>query len=307
MPKIDLRPTRCAICGTEGNAVEVYPANLEMRSFTPEMFSARRQPDRIHYRIVKCGECGLVRSDPAAGPEMLAELYSRSTLEYHPEIPNLLYTYGRYLAKAERYCGRKGSLLEIGCGNGFFLREALGHGFAEVSGVEPSVAAAEQAGPEIRKRITVGMMREVLFDKNRFDVVCMFQTLDHMQAPAELLDECSRVLKPGGLVLILNHDADSFSARLLGEHSPIIDIEHTFLYSIRTLTRLIESRGFTLKEAGAAINSYSLDYLARLMPMPKALKSAVKRVLEITGLSRRAVSVPLGNMYLIAMKPPAGV
>ena len=54
MPKIDLVPTRCAICGAEGNAVELYPANLDFEAFNPSVFSARRLPDRIHYRMVKC-------------------------------------------------------------------------------------------------------------------------------------------------------------------------------------------------------------------------------------------------------------
>jgi len=305
MPSVNLRPTRCPICATEGNAAELYPANFDMGAFNPEIFSARRLPDRIHYRIVKCAECGLVRSDPVADPETLAKLYSQSTLEYGAEIPNLRLTYGRYLECAARYAARKDALLEIGCGSGFFLEEALSRGYAGVCGVEPSAAAVEKADPAVRPNITVGVMRPGLFDKERFDIICLFQALDHMPEPASLLDEFRRILRPGGLVLILNHNIEAFSAGVLGERSPVIDIEHTFLYGIGTLSRLLESRGFLVKEAGASVNRYSLNYLAHLFPLPSPLKRVVSWSLARSGLGRLPLSVPLGNMYLVAMKPPA--
>ena len=303
MPKVELRPSKCPVCGTEGNAVELYPANFGMEAFNPEVFSARRLPDRVHYRIVRCSGCGLVRSDPAAGPETLSDLYSRSTLEYGAEIPALRATYGRYLAKASRYAGRKGALLEIGCGSGFFLEEALRMGYSEAMGVEPSAAAAEQAVPSVRAGIRVGMMGPGLFENGRFDIACMFQVLDHMPDPAALLDQVRAALRPGGLVLVLNHDVESFSSRLLGEGSPIVDIEHTFLYGVGTLTRLMESRGFSVREAGPALNSYSLNYLARLLPLPAPLKKAAAGALAASGLGRLRMTVPLGNMYLIAQRP----
>ena len=301
MPSVDLRPTRCPICATEGNATELYPANFGMEAFNPGIFSARRAPDRVHYRIVKCDGCGLVRSDPAADPEALAELYSRSTLEYGKEIPGLRRTYGRYLKRAAKYSGRKGALLEIGCGNGFFMEEALLHGYAEVHGVEPSSSAVEKAAPSVRSGIAVGTMRPGMFGRDRFDIVCLFQVLDHMPDPASLLDELRRILRPGGLLLLLNHNIDAFSSRVLGEASPIIDIEHTFLYGEKTLPRLVESRGFSVEEAGHVANSYSLNYMAHLLPMPR-LRRAVAWSFGVSGLGRMQVSVPLGNMYLIAKK-----
>ncbi len=79
---LDLLSTSCAICKTEGNAVELYPANFDMRALNSAVFSARRLPDRIHYRLVKCSTCGLVRSDPVAPPAVLATLYQRSTFTY---------------------------------------------------------------------------------------------------------------------------------------------------------------------------------------------------------------------------------
>ena len=122
MQSVELRNTRCAICGTEGNARELYPANFDLQALNPAVFSARRLPDRVHYRLMKCNACGLVRSDPVAPPELLAQLYHQSTFTYTDEVADLKRTYGRYLARLDSCGARKDALLEIGCGNGFFLQ-----------------------------------------------------------------------------------------------------------------------------------------------------------------------------------------
>ena len=300
MSQISLHPTRCAICHTEGNATELYAANFDIRDFNPEIFSARRLPDRIHYRMVKCSTCSLVRSDPVADDSTLGELYRQSTFDYGTEVANLRRTYGKYLKRLDAFGVHKHSLLEIGCGNGFFLEEAQACGYADVHGVEPSSAAISSAAPDVRERIVCDMMRPGLFADASFDVVCLFQVFDHLPDPAGVLAEAHRVLKPGGMVLILNHNIDALSARLLGERSPIIDLEHTCLYSPKTLANLAADQGFATLESGAVFNDYTLYYLTRLVPLPGFLKRPLLALLRSTPLGRLQVSVPLGNLYLIA-------
>jgi len=114
---------------------------------------------------VKCSTCGLVRSDPVAPPELVAQLYRQSGFTYGDEVADLKRTYGRYLAELDKYGARKGALLEIGCGNGFFLQQALAQGYSSVRGVEPSRAAVSQAAPEVRDGIVCDLMRPGLFGR----------------------------------------------------------------------------------------------------------------------------------------------
>ncbi|HLZ07535.1 MAG TPA: hypothetical protein VKT80_03035, partial [Chloroflexota bacterium] len=107
---LQLYPTSCAICGTVDRATMLYPATFDPSAFSTEVFSARRLPDRIHYRMVRCDTCGLVRSDPVADPVLLAKLYSASRFNYDREVSQLSATYGRYLEKLKRYGVRKGAL-----------------------------------------------------------------------------------------------------------------------------------------------------------------------------------------------------
>jgi SAM-dependent methyltransferase len=300
---IELKRTRCAICQTESNATEVYPANFDPEDLNPVVFSARRLPDRVHYRMVRCDRCGLVRSDPVADAELLAHLYRQSTFDYGEEVTNLRRTYRRYLARLDRFGARHGALLEIGCGNGFFLEEALAHGYARVRGVEPSTAAISMARADVAPHIVCDVMRPGLFGPEQFDAVCMFQVFDHISEPGALLEDCLDVIKPGGLLLGLNHNVESASARLLGERSPIVDIEHTYLYSPNTMSRLLVDRGFEVLQAGAVFNSYTLNYLTRLLPLPAWMKRPLLATLRATRLGRACLRVPLGNLYVVARKP----
>ena len=302
MTMVELRSTVCAICKTEGNCRELYPATIGDEAFQPSLFSARRTPDRVHYRIVKCLACGLVRSDPVARAEDLAGLYRQSSFNYSDETGNLNRTYGRYLDRLEGLDARKGSLLEIGCGSGFFLAEALRRGYPSVSGVEPAVEAVEKASPEIRSGIRTDIMHRGLFEPGSFDVICMFQVLDHLPDPAAVLEECFRLLNPGGVLLAINHNVEALSARLLGERSPIIDVEHTYLYSPGTMRRLFEQSGYRVVELGGATNDISLGYLARLFPLPAGIKRKLLSGLKHAWPGKVTLRLPLGNLHLAGKK-----
>ena len=148
-------------------------------------------------------------------------------------------------------------------------------------------------------------MRPGLFAPAEFDVLCFFQVFDHVPDPAALLDACFAALRPGGLALSINHNIAAVSARLLGERSPIVDIEHTCLYSPATMARIFAAHGFQVRKAGSAWNQYSLRYLFRLLPLPAKPKQATLGWLERHSLGRLRLRVPLGNLYLVAQKPAA--
>lgn len=295
--------TRCAICDREGNAAERWRATFDPEAFNARVFSARRLPDRVHYRMVTCNACGLVRSDPVADEELLAALYASSSFDYGEEVESIQATYGRALGWLEQRSSRRGALLEIGCGNGFFLQQARRQGWSEVRGVEPSADAVAKAPPELEGAIVQDVMRAGLLAPESFDAVCLFQVLDHISKPVELLEECLAVLRPGGQILALNHNVSAWSARLLGERSPIVDIEHTYLYSPATMRRMFAKAGFADPRVRSVRNTYSLAYLTQLVPLPTGLKARLLPALRAGPAGRIRVTVPLGNLCLIARKP----
>jgi SAM-dependent methyltransferase len=244
-----------------------------------------------------------MRSDPVASDRLLASLYASSSFDYGDEVDSIRATYGRALGSLETRSPRHEALLEIGCGNGFFLTQARAQGWQEVRGVEPSADAIRKAPPELAGAITQDVMREGLFTPESFDAVCLFQVLDHISTPVDLLEECFAVLRPGGLILALNHNAAAWSARLLGERSPIVDIEHTYLYTPATMRRIFAKAGFVDPQVRSVRNTYSLAYLAQLVPLPSSIKVGLLRRLRGSPTGRMRVTLPLGNLCLIARKP----
>jgi hypothetical protein len=104
-------------------------------------------------------------------------------------------------------------------------------------------------------------------------------------------------------MLCINDNVEAVSARLLKDRSPIIDIEHTFLYSPTTIARIFLAHGFQVKRVGSVWNKYTLFYLVRLIPFPALPKRIILALLKDNPAGRIPISAPLGNLYLIAKKP----
>ncbi len=300
-----MEPTRCPICETNDFDREVYAANFDPAALNEVVFSARRLPDRLHYRMVRCGQCGVLRSDPILSSGELARLYESSHFTYAEEAEFARKTYQRYLVKALAHVRERGSLMEIGCGNGFFLQEALDLGFREVWGVEPSAEAIAQASERVRPFIKRELYTDATFPPGQFDVICGFQVLDHAPDPSALIASCGKDLKPGGIALFINHDAGALSARLLGEASPIVDVEHTALYDKRTMRKMFEKGGLVVRDVFAVKNTYPIAYWTKLVPLPNAVKVPLLSTLNGSRLGRIPVTLSAGNLGLIAMKAAA--
>ena len=252
--------------------------------------------------MVRCRRCGLVRADPVLDPTRSAELYRSSTFDYAEELDGLRTTYGTALDRlAATAPGRRG-LVDIGCGNGFVLEVARARGWTDLRGVEPSSDAIARAPAAVGELIVQDVMRAGLLPHGSFDAVTLFQVLDHIPEPLALLQECRAILRERGVILALNHNVTAWSARLLGERSPIVDVEHTYLYSPATMRRLFENAGFDVLTVGPVRNTYSLTYLMHLLPMPQSAKTAALARLAGSRLGRVQATVPLGNLCLLARR-----
>lgn len=292
--------TLCALCETDQWDRLLYPERLPPGSFGHDKFSARRMPDRVHYRIVRCQKCGSLRSDPVLSDEELGRLYSASRMTYAEETVHAGDTYAAYLRDCLSLAPARDRLLEIGCGTGFFLERALDLGFQEVYGVEPSRNAVEQASARVRRQIRIDCFREDLFPDSHFDMICGFQVFDHLAHPNEILQVCRRVLRPGGVVLWIHHDAGAWTHRVLGQASPIIDVEHIYLFDQRTMARILEKNGFEVLRAFPVRNRYPLHYWLSLAPLPAGLKRRAIPLLRRAGLGGLPICWNAGNFGILA-------
>lgn len=291
-------PTSCAICGAKDNYHILYHKNFKTNDINIEVFSARRLPDGSHYQMVQCKRDGLVRSNPVLSEKVLSELYKESKFTYGNETGNLIDTYIRALRPVLKKLSKDDPILEIGCGNGFVLKALYDMGYKQVFGVEPSLEAVKKANYRIRKNIAVDMLKPGLFKNKKFKFIFFFQTLDHISDPNNFLEICNAMLEPGGYILAFNHNVESLSAKILKEKSPIIDIEHTYLYSPSTITKLFEKYNFKTIKVYSPANTVSIKHLLWLLPLRRSLKAPMLKM-NIPDLS---LKVKLGNLCIISQK-----
>jgi len=290
----------CPICGSKKNYTVLYPKNFSIGDLNKTIFSARRLPDKIHYQLVRCKSCGLVRSTPTINKMYVYNLYKQSRLTYDDEVENLVISYLHALKPILGTLSHSAKLLEIGCGNGFLVKAVYDLGYINTYGIEPSSDAISKAYPSVKRHLIHSILKPGIFKKETFDCIFFFQTLDHIPDPNGFLKECYRLLKHGGSIVSFNHNIDGFASKLFGENSPIVDIEHTFLYSPRTITLLFQKNGFLVDEVYSPHNYVSLSHIIWLSPIPKILKKYILQ--KKSYISDIKIHIRLGNLCLLGKK-----
>ena len=109
---------------------------------------------------------------------------------------------------------RQGRLLDVGCAAGFFLAEAQRH--YQVQGVELSAWSSQYARSELGLPVITGTLQEARLAADHFDVVTLWDVIEHVPEPVPLLAEAARVLKPGGRLVLTTGDWGSAYAQQQG-------------------------------------------------------------------------------------------
>lgn len=292
----------CLFCGDDACLRDVYQRNFRDGDLTAEVFSARRVTEHFHYRMARCVRTGLLFSREVLPDDALQTLYAGSKVTFGAYSDIIRKDYWRPL---ERVLARlpgfdRGSALEIGCSSGFFLEELLARGFRHAHGCEPSVEAKTMAADSVRDGIRTGFFTQEAYPDGSFNLICAFQTLDHLGDPLAILRTCLDKLLPGGLVYLIVHNADGLQAKLFGEKSPIIDVEHIYLFNPRTLAMAVEKAGFRTVASFPIVNSYPIEYWIRHAPLP--FKRLIAAACGMLGVGKLALPLSLGNIGIIARK-----
>jgi 2-polyprenyl-3-methyl-5-hydroxy-6-metoxy-1,4-benzoquinol methylase len=110
---------------------------------------------------------------------------------------------------------KRGRLLDVGCAAGFFLAEARAH--YEVQGVELSAWSSAYARDRLGVPVITGTLQQAALGADRFDVVTLWDVIEHVPDPVALLTEAARVLRPGGRLVLTTGDWSSAYAQKQGE------------------------------------------------------------------------------------------
>jgi len=169
-----------------------------------------------------------------------------------------------------------GSVLDIGCGFGHFLLTGLELGY-RVRGVEMCRANAAFVNAQFDIPVWQGDFLEYP-ETERYDVITLWDTLEHMDRPDRVVSKAARLLAPGGTLVIQVPQADSFFARLLGERWWAVGLDHASYFSSKTLPLLCARHGLRTVRIRSSIELKNV--LVYVLLPALALSGRGKRTLE---------------------------
>lgn len=195
--------------------------------------------------LVKCISCGLHYLNPRIQSDHLRSQYSG---DYSA---GYLAKKRKKIARARRIVGRilkyksAGTFLDIGCSGGFILNEARSYGF-KTYGLEVSPIAVDYAKNVLNLNIQSKYLEEAAFPSRFFDVITMYNTLEHISDPLSFLRETARIAKEDALIEIWVPDIGHLKAKFKGDLWQNIFPEHLYYFTRKTLSILLNRAGLTI-------------------------------------------------------------
>jgi cyclopropane fatty-acyl-phospholipid synthase-like methyltransferase len=167
-----------------------------------------------------------------------------------------------------------GKMLDIGCSDGAFISIVESKSAVEVAGIEPSIHAINSSDLSVRENIQHTTL-ESFQSKHGFDIVTCFQTIEHVNDLNGLVVRSKELLFDQGHLVFVCHDRLSLVNRILGERSPIFDIEHLQILNKKGVQLLLQMNGFVDVRVKSISNRYPISYWLLLAPIPKLLKTLI--------------------------------
>jgi len=200
------------------------------------------------YSIIQCPVCSLVFYPYRVTPETLYTDAYFAGAEYFDYVADRKIIQANFKARIQRLRQIKpsGKLLEIGCAYGFFLD--LAKDYWDVQGIDIYPAGIKYAREELGLNVTQADFLELPEEPAVYDVICMWDTIEHLQNPVETVYKASRWLKQNGVLAITTGNIESALARVQGDkwrqiHPPT----HLYYFSPRTLRRMVDDAGMKVE------------------------------------------------------------
>ncbi len=264
------------------------------------------------YRLLRCKGCGhgIIWPMPTSVEAVYDKEYFAGAKEghgygnYDADKEPMRNFYINALAYAESLVRKPGFIFDIGAATGFFLEIAQERGW-KVAGVEISAYAAQLAQ---KKGIAVqsGVLKDAQLDAP-VDVATLWDVIEHVQDPIQEMQQVSRILKPGGIVLFTTPDFRSGYARLLGKRwHAIVPPEHLHFFTRQSMRLLLEQTGFEVVSMEAPNKAFTFGYIFQMLARWQGLglwKNIEGWLRKHPALGTLSLPVPLrDNMYVIARK-----
>jgi 2-polyprenyl-3-methyl-5-hydroxy-6-metoxy-1,4-benzoquinol methylase len=254
-------PVVCPLCAEPGEKIWLAKATLNAG---------------VEHDLLACFSCGLIFMHPIPDVRSLQSFYSPS---YFAEFDRVKLE-GRGRAFARRYLRRlqPGRFLDVGCAIGAFMQGIRKASGWDVHGVDIGINAIEFAREKYKFDARPLQLTEAGFPPAFFDFIHINNVLEHVTNPLIFMNECRRILKPGGQMYLSVPNGANDSRNLIRfwqeEHTaPCSKEGHLFFFPPQALYELFKRSGFLILKA----RSYGFNRGLRncgLLPHKKNWKRA---------------------------------
>ena len=209
------------------------------RSDKHARFSVRK------HKLCRCNACGLVFVPVI--PNDVISIYRddrRSSPTQYYQASRVVdeIVFDERLAYLENFT-RKKTLLEVGCSIGTLLTVARNRGWSGLLGIEPNPVAArmcQSSGVEvINEPFSSRLLSQI---DRKFSAIVLFDVIEHIEDPIELINTIEELLLDDGVVLITTPNYSSILTRLL----QIKPAEHLFYFDRTTISRYLKKQGYEI-------------------------------------------------------------
>jgi len=236
--------TACSLCGSS----RASPYLNRRDRFGNEVFT-----------YVKCDVCGLIYLNPRPQPTQILRYYPEEYEAHRSDHSSGMWPKSRQGRAMRILRGvveehiRSGVLLDVGCATGEFLVEMRNHGWS-VRGIELSPLAAAAARQRYGLEVHTGSVADYGGDTTEYDVITLWDVLEHLYSPLETLAALRRLLaKDSRLVFsvpnLQSYDRHLFGSQWIGWDAP----RHLCLFEDSVLVRLMARVGLEIVERRCAL------------------------------------------------------
>jgi len=203
--------------------------------------------DAPNVELIKCNNCQHHYANPQIKSEVLDLYYSNQNSEFYAEDRLIkrdpLEKKHRIIKNKIELIKPSGSIMEIGCGEGYLLSYFDNNKWAKV-GVEPSPLAAKTAETLISGKIINDFLtKKTLTEK--FDVIMLFDVIEHLKSPKDLFQIIQHYLKPDGLLVVGTANIRSFSPWFAGKWWGYFGSwEHVSFFSDKSISYFLNQLDF---------------------------------------------------------------
>lgn len=201
----------------------------------------------------RCAACAHVWADLSMSRDDLHRLYQRGYFfgdeysNYVEDRSTLERNFAGRLATLQRFMKPDHRrLFEVGCAYGFFLNAAR-KVFPEVAGIDVSADAVSYATRELSLQAACGDVLDSPRPERPYDVVCLWDTIEHLAHPKAYIEKAAEITRPGGLLAITTGDIGSLNARIQrGRWRLIHPPTHLHYFTQASMASLLDRCGFNI-------------------------------------------------------------